>query len=159
MLTWISDYFELGCWNSCSFYDDMFEYMNLMIIEWLLMKLHVHDMYKWVYCELCLIWWIVLCYCWFIIEFMIMDCDCCLLLLLMSYHSLSMNLVELFLLDCVELAEWIVVVVKTCCFKKNHFISISKLIQMLRNERVRRVRASGHASDNFWQMGILNIRF
>ena len=27
--------------------------MNLMIIELLLMKLHVHDMYKCVYCELC----------------------------------------------------------------------------------------------------------
>jgi len=25
--------------------------MNLMIFELLLMKLHVHDMYKWVYCD------------------------------------------------------------------------------------------------------------
>jgi len=26
----------------------MFEYVNLLIIELLMMKLHVHDMYKWV---------------------------------------------------------------------------------------------------------------
>jgi len=31
----------------------MFGYMKLMIIELLLMKLLVHDMYKWVCCELC----------------------------------------------------------------------------------------------------------
>jgi len=27
----------------------MFGHMNLMIVELLLMKLHVHDMYKWVW--------------------------------------------------------------------------------------------------------------
>jgi len=69
----------------------MFKYMNLMIIELLLMKLHVHDMYKWVYCELCSNWWIVLWCCWFVVEYIIVSCGCCLLLLLMSYHGLGMN--------------------------------------------------------------------
>jgi hypothetical protein len=54
--------------------------------------------------------------------------------------------------------RWIVVV-KTCCFEKNRLKSISKLIQLPCNERVHRVRASGYASDHFWQLGVSNIRF
>jgi len=34
-----------------------------MIIELLFMKLHVHDMYKWVYYELCSNWWVMICCC------------------------------------------------------------------------------------------------
>jgi len=37
----------------------MFGFMNLMIVELLLMKLNVHDMYKLVYYELCSNWWIM----------------------------------------------------------------------------------------------------
>ena len=43
-LFWIRDYCELICWNSCSNFSDMFL---------LMMKLYVHNMWKWVYCELC----------------------------------------------------------------------------------------------------------
>ena len=31
----------------------MFGYVNLLIIVLLMKKLHVHDIYKWVLCELC----------------------------------------------------------------------------------------------------------
>jgi len=36
-----------------------------------MLKLHVLDMYKWVYYELCSNWWIVLCCCWFVVEIMV----------------------------------------------------------------------------------------
>jgi len=48
----ISDYCELNRLKLCSCYSDIFGYMNLLIIELLLIKLHVHGMYKWVCCEL-----------------------------------------------------------------------------------------------------------
>jgi len=39
------------------------------------------------------------------------------------------------------------------------FKQFVKLIQMSRNVWVWRVRASGCASDHFWQLGVSNIRF
>ena len=75
-LFWISDYCEFICWNSCSTFSDMFEDMKLFIIQLLMMKLHVHNMWKWVCCELCSNCWIVLCCCWFVVEFMFNWCCC-----------------------------------------------------------------------------------
>jgi len=66
----ISDYCEFVCWNSCSCFSDMLGYANLLIIELLMMKLHVHDIYKWVLCEFCSNWWIVILCCWIVVEFM-----------------------------------------------------------------------------------------
>jgi len=65
--------------------------MNLMIIELLLMKLHVHDMYKWECCELYLNWWIVLCCCWFVIEYMFNWCGYCYEVLLLMIHTLGVH--------------------------------------------------------------------
>ena len=83
MLIWISDYFELSCWNSFSSFSDMFEDMKLFIIE-LLMR-------KWVYCELCSKCWIVLCCCWFVEEFMFNWCCCCYEILLLMIHNLGVH--------------------------------------------------------------------
>jgi len=93
-LLWISDYCELICWNSCSSFNDMFEDMKLLIIELLMMKLHVHNMWKWVYCELCSNCWIVLCCCWFVVGFMFNWCCCCCCcyeILLLMIHNLGVH--------------------------------------------------------------------
>jgi len=64
----------------------MFEDMKLLIIELLMMKLHVHNMWKWVYCELCSNCWIVLCCCWFVVGFMFNWYCCCYEILLLMIH-------------------------------------------------------------------------
>jgi hypothetical protein len=68
----------------------MFEDMKLFIIELLMMKLHVHNMWKWVYCELYSKCWIVLC-CWFVVEFMFIWCCCCYEMLLLMIHKLGVH--------------------------------------------------------------------
>ena len=87
----ISGYCELNRWNSCSYCSDMFEYVNLLIIEFLMMKLHVHDMYKWVYCELCSNGWIVLGCWWFVTEYMFNWCFCCYEMLLLTINTLGVH--------------------------------------------------------------------
>ena len=87
----ISDYCELNCWYSCSCFSDKFEYVNLLIIELLMMKLHVHDMYKWVYCELYSNGWIVLGCCWFVTEYMFNWCCCCYEMLFLMIHTLGIH--------------------------------------------------------------------
>lgn len=49
----ISDYHEPNLWNSCLCCRDMFECVNLMLNKLLMMKLQVHDVWKWVVCKLC----------------------------------------------------------------------------------------------------------
>ena len=88
-LFWISYYCEINCWNSCSSFSDMFEDMKLFIIDLLMMKMYVHNMWKWVYCELCSNCWIVLCCCWFVVGFMFHWCCCCYEILLLMIHDLG----------------------------------------------------------------------
>ena len=56
-----------------------------------MMKLHVHNMRKWVYCELCSNCWIVLCCCWFVVEFMFDWCCCCYEIMLLMIHNLGVH--------------------------------------------------------------------
>ena len=91
MLNWISDYCEFSCWNSCSSVSDMCEDMKLFIIVVLMMKLHVHNMRKWVYCEFYSNCWVVLCCCWFVVEFMFDWCCCCFEIMLLMIHNLGVH--------------------------------------------------------------------
>ena len=56
-----------------------------------MMKLHVHNMRKWVYCELCSNCWIVLCCCWFVVEFMFDWCCCCYEIMFLMIHNLGVH--------------------------------------------------------------------
>ena len=121
----ISDYSELTCWNSCSSISDMCGYVNLLIIELLMMNLHVHDIYIYIYIYI-YIW--ILNELWSIDEYwmLLLNCDgihdyklWLLLLLIISYHGLGMNYdwscccwIEL--LRRIEF--WLLF--KTCCFEK-----------------------------------------
>ena len=87
----ISDYCEFDCWNSCSRFSVMFVYMNLMIIELLMLNLHAQVIWKWVLCDLCSNWWIMILCCWIVVEFMIMSCGCYYMLLLISFHGLGID--------------------------------------------------------------------
>jgi len=87
-----SDLYQLTCWNSCSSFTEMFGYVNLLIIELLMMNFHVHDIYIYIYIYIYMdTWWIMTCCCWIVIVYMIISCGCCWLLLIISYHGLGMN--------------------------------------------------------------------
>jgi len=83
VLIWISDYFELSCWNLCSCYNDIFEYMNLLIIELLLMKSLAQDAYIWIIVFCAKLVWnnivvvVLLMISWSIGVVVVMRCCCC----------------------------------------------------------------------------------
>jgi len=52
-----SDYYDFNWLNSCLWFDVMFGYVNLVLIELLMMKLHAQDVYICILCVFTHNWW------------------------------------------------------------------------------------------------------
>jgi len=86
-----SDYCEFNWWNSCSYFDEMFGYVNLMIIKLLMMNLHAWNVYMWILCILHKIGEIWYCCCWIVDEFKVNWCCCCYEVLVLMIDTMGIH--------------------------------------------------------------------
>ena len=86
-----SDYCDFNWWNSCSYFDEMFGYVNLMIIKLLMMNLHAWNVYMWILCILHKIGEIWYCCCWIVDEFKVNWCCCCYEVLVLMIDTMGIH--------------------------------------------------------------------
>jgi len=83
--------YGLIVWNPCYKIDELFGYVNLLIIVFLLVKLHAQVVYSRIHVFLCKIgvkWYC--CYC-FVDDFMTNWCCCCYEMLLLWIHAMGIH--------------------------------------------------------------------
>ena len=74
-----TDYYDFNWWNSCLCFDVKFGYVNLMLIELLMIKLHAQDVYICILCIFTQNWWniiLLLMNSWLVVVVVVMRCCC-----------------------------------------------------------------------------------
>jgi len=106
------DYCEFNWWNSCSYFNAMFGYVNLMIIKLLVLNLYAWNVYICIICVLVKNGEVWYCCCWIVNEFMVNWCYCCYEMLLLMIHAMGIH--NYGVVMWIELLLWKIDILMNC---------------------------------------------